>query len=87
MKVAGPEATVSGSMIMAWMKTAMMEELSPRQSEVLTLVALRGIPLEEAARQLDTNCNALYKLIHDARVKLKARMARDGLSIGDFDHG
>jgi RNA polymerase sigma-70 factor (ECF subfamily) len=83
----GLEAVASGSMIMAWMKTAMMEELSPRQREVLTMVALKGIPLEEAARRLDTNRNALYKLIHDARVKLKARMARDGLSMGDLDHG
>jgi RNA polymerase sigma-70 factor, ECF subfamily len=87
MESAGPETTVSGSMIMAWMKTAMMEELSPRQMEVLTLVAMKGLPLEEAARKLSTNRNALYKLIHDARVKLKARMARDGLSMRDLDHG
>jgi RNA polymerase sigma-70 factor (ECF subfamily) len=87
MKSAGPEAGASGSMIMAWMKTAMMEELSPRQMEALTLVAMKGLPLEEAARKLDTNRNALYKLIHDARVKLKARLARDGLSMGDLDHG
>lgn len=87
MKSPDPEAAASGSMIMVWMKTAMMEELTPRQREVLTLVAMKGLPLEEAARKLDTNRNALYKLIHDARVKLKARMARDGLSMGDLDHG
>ncbi|MFH2115585.1 MAG: sigma-70 family RNA polymerase sigma factor [Spirochaetota bacterium] len=87
MKSAGPEAVASGSMIMVWLKTAMMEELSPRQMEALKLVAMKDLPIEEAARRLDTNRNALYKLIHDARVKLKARMARDGLGIGDLDHG
>jgi RNA polymerase sigma-70 factor (ECF subfamily) len=45
------------------------------------------MPLEVAAERLGTNRNALYKLIHDARLKLKARMARDGMTMDDLDHG
>mgnify|MGYP000629429479 CR=1 FL=1 len=39
------------------------------------------MPLEEAARRLKTNRNALYKLMHDARLRLKRRLAREGMSL------
>jgi RNA polymerase sigma-70 factor (ECF subfamily) len=43
-------------------------------------VGVQGMPLEEAARRLGTDRNALYKLLHDARLRLKRRLAREGLS-------
>jgi len=50
-------------------------------------VALHGMPLEEVARRLGTNRNALYKLLHDARVRLKGRFARDGVKPQDMMSG
>ena len=47
------------------------EELTERQREAIVAVMLGGMPLEEAARRMGTNRNALYKLLHDARKKLK----------------
>ncbi len=47
-------------------------------------MALGDMPLEEVARRMGTNRNALYKLIHDARVRLKRRMAREGLNVRDM---
>jgi RNA polymerase sigma-70 factor (ECF subfamily) len=38
------------------------------------------MPLEEAARRMGMNRNALYKLIHDARLRLKRRLEADGLT-------
>jgi len=87
MKTPEPDAELNTSMTMRWLKTVMMEELSERQMTALTLVALKGMPLEVAAERLGTNRNALYKLIHDARMKLKTRMARDGMKMNDLDHG
>lgn len=50
-----------------------------------------GMPLEAVARRLGTNRNALYKLLHDARKKLKRRMENEGFSSRDvlatFDEG
>jgi RNA polymerase sigma-70 factor (ECF subfamily) len=86
-KSPAPDAGMQASMGMAWLKTAMMEELSEKQMAALTLIALKGMPLEVAAERLGTNRNALYKLIHDARLKLKARMARDGISMDEIGHG
>jgi RNA polymerase sigma-70 factor (ECF subfamily) len=33
-----------------------------------------GMPMDEVARKLGTNRNALYKLIHDARQRLQQRI-------------
>jgi RNA polymerase sigma-70 factor, ECF subfamily len=43
-------------------------------------VLLEGMPISEVARRMGTNQNALYKLLHDARRKLKREMESAGLS-------
>jgi RNA polymerase sigma-70 factor (ECF subfamily) len=55
------------------------EELTEKQRLALVAVSVEGMPLEEVARQMGTNRNALYKLLHDARVRLKARLEREGM--------
>lgn len=55
--------------------------LTDRQYKALEAVALRGVPMDVVADQLGTNRNALYKLLHDARRKLKASLESDGLSV------
>ena len=57
-----------------------MEELTERQRQVILAVMLGGMPLDEVARRMDTNRNALYKLIHDARKRLQSRLAAEGLT-------
>ena len=56
------------------------EELTDRQRQVIMAVMVGGMPLEEVARRMDTNRNALYKLIHDARKRLSKRMAKEGVT-------
>lgn len=57
-----------------------MEELTDRQREVMLAVIIGGMPLDEVARRMDTNRNALYKLIHDARKRLQSQLAAEGLT-------
>jgi RNA polymerase sigma-70 factor (ECF subfamily) len=49
------------------------------------------MPVSEVAKRMGTNQNALYKLLHDARRKLKRRMEVAGLSphevLAAFDEG
>jgi RNA polymerase sigma-70 factor (ECF subfamily) len=49
------------------------------------------MPISEVARRMGTNQNALYKLLHDARKKLKRQMEAAGLSakvvLEVFDEG
>jgi len=58
-------------------------ELTDLQRRALVAVVLREMPIEEVARRMDTNRNALYKLLHDARQRLKARLESQGVSVDD----
>lgn len=80
----GPELTVEQNDLLARLSQIMQEELTPRQMTLMQAVALRGVPLEALAQKMGVERNALYKLMHDARVKLKRRLAREGLSPADL---
>lgn len=56
------------------------QELTEKQSQALIAIALQGIPLEELAIKMNTERNALYKLLHDARLRLKKRLAEQDLT-------
>ena len=57
--------------------------LTTKQREAL-LAALRGMPLDEIARHLGINRNALYKLTHDARKRLKRGLEAAGFTAEDI---
>jgi RNA polymerase sigma-70 factor (ECF subfamily) len=59
------------------------EELTEKQRQAMIAVAIQGMPLEEVARRMGTNRNALYKLMHDTRLRLKRKLAQEGLSPED----
>jgi RNA polymerase sigma-70 factor (ECF subfamily) len=80
----GPERVVEKSEALKHVRRIIDEELTDRQRRAMTAVALKGMPLEEVARRMGMERNALYKLLHDARVRLKRRLARDGLVAGDL---
>ena len=78
---AGPERAAEQASVAALVSRMLAEELTERQRQALTAV-MQGMPLEEVARRLGTERNALYKLLHDARLRLKGRLEREGLSPG-----
>jgi RNA polymerase sigma-70 factor, ECF subfamily len=53
-------------------------ELTERQREVFVAVALNDVPIDVLAVKLETNRNAIYKNLFDARRRLRARMAAAG---------
>ena len=67
------------------------EELTEKQRQAIVATTIEGVPLEEVARRMNMKRNALYKLLHDARLRLKNRMANEGLTTEDiwavFDRG
>jgi RNA polymerase sigma-70 factor (ECF subfamily) len=76
-----PEAQVERNLLIEQVKQMMLEELTEKQRNAMLAVVIHGMPIEEVARRMDTNRNALYKLMHDGRLKLKQRLAREGLSV------
>ncbi len=63
---------------MAALRDAIRDALSAHQREVLVAVTLNGVPIDVLAERLNTSRGALYKTLHDARRKLRARLAEQG---------
>ncbi len=81
---ASPENRAARTDILEIIQRLIDEELTERQRQAILAVMVGGVPLEEVARRMDTNRNALYKLIHDARLRLKnLLLAQTGLSPQD----
>jgi RNA polymerase sigma-70 factor, ECF subfamily len=57
------------------------EVLTPHQRRVLVALALNGVPIDVLAERLNTNRNALYKTLHDARRKLRDHLGERGLAL------
>jgi RNA polymerase sigma-70 factor (ECF subfamily) len=76
----GPDTLAERADMIAHIRRILDQELTPKQREALVLLGIQDVPLEEAAKQMKTNRNALYKLLHDARLRLKQRLIADGLN-------
>ena len=77
---AGPEVAAERADMLARVRRIIEEELTDRQRQALILLGVQDIPMEEAARRLKTNRNALYKLLHDARLRLRRRLSMEDIS-------
>jgi RNA polymerase sigma-70 factor, ECF subfamily len=62
-------------------RAAIESELSEQQREVLLAVAVNGVPIDVLAERMSTTRGALYKTIHDARRKLRARLGELGADL------
>jgi RNA polymerase sigma-70 factor (ECF subfamily) len=80
----GADLEAEQSELLDAIRRAIESELTPRQREVLVALALNGVPIDVLAQRLDTTRGALYKTLHDARRKLRARLDEQGLSVGSF---
>lgn len=79
----GPEAIVEGADLMMQIQRIIREELTEKQRQAMMAISVKGMPIEEVARRMGTNRNALYKLMHDGRLRLKNRLAQEGLTPED----
>lgn len=75
-----PEDETSQHWIIEQVERAMAEDLTERQQTALALVVIQGMPLDVVAERMNTNRNALYKLVFDARKRLKKALEKRGLS-------
>ena len=73
----GPERASLRSELLTAMHRVIREQLSEKQWLALT-AEMNGMPQDEIARQLGSNRNAVYKLTHDARRKLRAGLESAG---------
>ena len=72
------QARIESVELLRALRRAVSEELSPRQREVFVAVALNDVQIDVVADQLRSTRGAVYKVLHDARRKLRARLEREG---------
>jgi RNA polymerase sigma-70 factor (ECF subfamily) len=86
-----PEAVTERADLIDHVRRIIQEELTDKQRRAMIMLVIQGKSMDETARRLKTNRNALYKLIHDARLRLKQRLTLEGLSaeeiLASFDGG
>ncbi|MBV7332599.1 sigma-70 family RNA polymerase sigma factor [Chloroflexi bacterium TSY] len=68
---ASPEQQALQNSLMSVLQETIATKLTEKQRQALVAVRIHGMPLEEVARRMGTNRNSLYKLLHDARQRLK----------------
>ena len=75
-----PEAALQQRHVWDTLRHIIEQDLTERQRSVLVGSLVEGKPVEALAQQLNTNPNNIYKIMHDARKKLKQRLADYNLS-------
>jgi RNA polymerase sigma-70 factor, ECF subfamily len=76
-----PERSAERDDVLRKIDAALADGLTERQRRALLAVIVQEVPLEIVADQLGSNRNALYKLLHDARRKLRTTLEAQGLSL------
>jgi RNA polymerase sigma-70 factor (ECF subfamily) len=76
-----PAAQAEAAELIEAVRDAIAEVLTPHQREVLVAITLNDVPIEVLAERRGTTRGALYKTLHDARHKLRAELAKDGLTL------
>ncbi len=76
-----PDSEAVTSELMGAVGEAIADALTPHQRGVLIAITLNGVPIDVLAERLTTTRGALYKTLHDARKKLRARLADGGLTL------
>jgi RNA polymerase sigma-70 factor (ECF subfamily) len=77
-----PSAASARDDVVTALRAAIDRDLTAKQRTVV-LALLAGAPTSAIAEQMGTNRNALHKLFHDARRKLRAALEQAGFSEDD----
>src|SRR6266853_5576988 len=64
--------------LLAALRRAVDEELTARQRDVFVAIVLNDVPLDALVLQLASSRNAIYKMLFDARRKLRAALDANG---------
>jgi RNA polymerase sigma-70 factor (ECF subfamily) len=76
-----PHLEVEMRELMDALRVGIKEDLTERQREVLLSTTVAGVPIDVLAERLDTTRGALYKMLHDTRRKLRARLLEQGFDL------
>lgn len=79
-----PERHALQTEMMAAIRDGIEQRLTLKQQQVLRALVFEELPLDEVVRHWGSNRNAVYKLVHDARRKLKAHLMARGFGVKEI---
>ncbi len=82
-KAPEPEKLAARHQILALLYRIIEHDLTDLQRRALIRVHFQGVPVVVLAQELDSTPNSVYKLLHDARRKLKKGLEREHYSEAD----
>lgn len=65
-------------------RDVIQNELTARQRAILTAVVFEDVPVDVITQRFRMNRNAVYKMVHDARAKLKKRLEERGFAVSEI---
>lgn len=74
-----PDEATHEQMILQKVLKIINEDLTDKQKQAINALMVQGLSVTVVADQMDTNRNALYKLVHDARLKIKNQLEVEGI--------
>jgi RNA polymerase sigma-70 factor (ECF subfamily) len=78
-----PEQSAMQDELRGIIRNVIEQDLTDKQRYVLILMVFNEVPMDEVVRHLGTNRNAVYKLMHDARRKLKSGLQTRGFEVAE----
>jgi RNA polymerase sigma-70 factor, ECF subfamily len=79
-----PERCALQAEAAAAIREGIEHHLTVKQQQLLRAVVFEQVPLDEVVRHWGSNRNALYKLLHDARRKLKSHLVTRGFNVEEM---
>lgn len=79
-----PENATERAQAMAQVQKLIDNILTEKQRTALVASAIDGLSTTELAQKMDMKPNAIYKLLHDTRLRLKKSLSQEGLTPADI---
>ncbi|WP_372639237.1 RNA polymerase sigma factor [Fodinibius sp.] len=74
-----PGETAHEQMMLKRVLRIINNDLTDKQKKAIHALMIRGHSVTIVAEQMNTNRNALYKLVHDARMRIKNKLELEGI--------
>ncbi len=74
----GPEQVAESRAMVVSVRQAVEDVLTPHQRRVFAAIVIDGVPLDTVVVRFDTNRNAIYKTMYDARARLRRHLEAQG---------
>jgi RNA polymerase sigma-70 factor (ECF subfamily) len=78
------ELQVLQAEVTAVLDDAIQHDLTDKQRMVFKLIVFEQVPMDAIVQRLGTNRNAVYKLLHDSRKKLKQALQANGFKLDEI---